>query len=56
MEGEDQTMRLVLVIVEGEMQEELPLRTLSGGEVDLVALAGSTLLEFRVEGLATAGA
>lgn len=54
MEGEDQAVRLVLVVILREMQEERPLDALGGGQVYLVALSGGTLLELRVECLATA--
>lgn len=54
MEREDQTMRLVLVVVSGEVQEESPLRAIGSGEVDLVALSSAAFLELRVESFAAA--
>ena len=47
-------MRLVLVIVSREVQEESPLCAISSGEVDLVALSSTALLELGVEGFAAA--
>ena len=54
MEGEDQAVRLVLVVVSREMQEESPLGAIGSGEVDLVALSSAALLELGVEGFAAA--
>ena len=54
MEGEDQAVRLVLVVVSREMQEESPLGAIGSGEVDLVALSSAALLELGIEGFATA--
>ena len=47
-------MRLVLVIVSREVQEESPLCAIGSGEVDLVALSSTALLELGVEGFAAA--
>jgi len=54
MEREDQTMRLVLVVVSREVQEESPLRAIGSGEVDLVALSSTAFLELGVESFAAA--
>lgn len=45
VEGEDQSVGHVLVIVGREVQEEVPLDSLGRGEVDLVALACGALLQ-----------
>jgi hypothetical protein len=45
-------VRLVLVIVSREVQEESPLCAIGSGEVDLVALSSTALLELGVEGFA----
>ena len=54
MEREDEAMRLVLVIASREVQEESPLCAIGSGEVDLVALSSTALLELGVEGFAAA--
>lgn len=45
VEREDQAVRLVLIIVSREVQEESPLCAIGSGEVDLVALSSTALLE-----------
>ena len=47
-------MRLVLVIVSREVQEESPLCAIGPGEVNLVALSSTALLELGVQGFAAA--
>ena len=54
VEREDQAMGLVLVVVSREVQEESPLCAIGSGEVDLVALSSTALLELGVKSFATA--
>lgn len=56
MEREDQAMRLVFVVISRKVQEESPLGAIGSGEVDLVALSSTALLELGVEGFAAAPA
>jgi hypothetical protein len=56
VERENQAVRLALVIVSREVQEERPLSAVGSGEADLVALSSAAFLEFRVESFAAASA
>ena len=56
MERENQAMGHILIVVAGEMEEEVPLSSFRSLEVDLVALPSATFLELGVERFAASSA